>query len=218
MTTTKSPIALINPVGSTAGNFLKSTGPSTPPQWSSTVDATSLNGKTFASPADIGTGTPANGTFLVVTASGLIVPASAVGIKGTTTNDNAQAGSWGEYQAGNGGAVSLTSNATSNLISLNLTAGDWDVSGTVQFIPTSVTSASSFLVGITTTSATMPTAVGQLFALQFAMSSPAPSHFSTPVFRFSLASTTQVYLVANSTWTGGTMSANSSIIRARRVR
>lgn len=190
MTTTKSPIALINPAGSVAGNFIKSTGSGMPPQWSSVVDATAIN------------------------ASGLITPNSTVGIKGTVAADNAQAGSIGELITAS--ASGVTANSAFNLTSISLTAGDWDVSGAVQFIGASVTSASFMAAGVSTTSATLG-AFGQNNVLQFTMTSPTANHLPTPVWRLNISATTTVYLVGGTTFTGGSMTANG-IIRARRVR
>jgi hypothetical protein len=64
------------------------------------------------------------------------VDASRMPIVGTTTNDNALAGQVGEYQgvqrlSTNG--VTLTSGVDASLTSLVLTAGDWDVWGSVGF-------------------------------------------------------------------------------------
>jgi len=192
--TTKSPIKLIDPSGSTAGQVITSGGPSTPPSWSSTFTG-AFNGTT-------------------VTASGLIIPSSTVGIKGTTAADNAQAGSVGEFVTAS--ASGVTANSAFNLTSISLTAGDWDVSGAIQFIGTSVTSASFMASGVSTTSATLG-AFGQNNVLQFTMTSPSANHLPTPVWRLSIASTTTVFLVGGTTFTGGSMTANG-IIRARRVR
>jgi len=211
--TTKSPIKLIDPTGSTSGQTPTSTGPSTPPAWGN-PNAATLNGATFASPGAIGGTTPGAGTFTTVNASGLITPSSTVGIKGTVAVDNAQAGSIGEFITAS--ASGVTANSAFNITSISLTAGDWDVSGAVQFIGASVTSASFLASGVSTTSATLG-AFGQNNVLQFTMTSPSANHLPTPVWRLSISSTTTVFLVGGTTFTGGTMTANG-IIRARRVR
>lgn len=60
------------------------------------LNASTLSGKTFASPAAIGSGTPAAGNFTTLGATGLISPTSSVGVAGTILADSPAAGSVGE--------------------------------------------------------------------------------------------------------------------------
>jgi hypothetical protein len=165
----------------------------------------------LASPTFTGTVTTA-----ALTATGLISPSSTVGIKGTATNDSAQAGSIGEYLTGTTSGTSLTSGAAGNCASVSLTAGDWDVSGVVRFVATSATAIGNFQSGITATSATFG-GLGTQTTLQTSWTAGAAiDEVPTPVVRQSLASTTTVFIVALSSF-GGTMTCNG-FIRARRVR
>lgn len=182
---------------------------------SGTVSGTGFSNY-LASPPAIG-GTAANsGKFTTLQATSTITPSSTAGIVGTTTNDNANAGSVGEFVSNSSSGVSLTSGTPSNITSISLTAGDWDVSGAAQLIGSGVTSAGFMGAGISTTSATFGS-VGSLNVLQFTMSSPTANHLPTPIFRVSIASTTTVFLVGQAAWSGGTFTANG-FIRARRVR
>ena len=80
-----------------------------------------------AAPGPIGNTTPSTGAFTTLSASGLISPASTVGIAGTVTNDSVQAGSIGEYQATTMTQVAATGTvftmATTNVCSLTSAAG-----------------------------------------------------------------------------------------------
>lgn len=109
-------------------------------------------------PPPIGITTPAPGSFTTLGATGLISPASAIGILGTTTNDNAQAGSIGEYLSSNiaSPGAGLASATNLNVTSIPLTAGDWEAWGTVGFVIAGTTTASSLQGWINTVSATQP--------------------------------------------------------------
>jgi len=135
---------------------------------------------------------------------------------GTTTNDNANAGAIGEYQPATTSGTSLSSTIPNNCASESLTAGDWDVSGTVQFTNIgSVTSLTLIDAGISTTSATLG-AVGLWngSSTSFAI---AQQIMSTPVVRESLATTTTVYLTCEAGY-AGTGLTGTGVIRARRIR
>jgi hypothetical protein len=169
----------------------------------------------------IGNTTDPGATNLSVTGS--ISPSQTGGIIGTTTNNSANTGSVGEYISSTVGntTASLTTGVTANLTSLSLTAGDWDVSGSVQFDVGATTNITYWYSSISTTSATLggnansnnstsPTAAGTVFgAIAFTLQSPT--------VRISIASTTTVYLVTNVGFTISTVNAGGTI-RARRVR
>ena len=65
-----------------------------------------------------------------LSSTGIITPGQTTGIVGTTTNNNVQAGSVGEYIESVVASVSFTTSggAGNNIASISLTAGDWDVS------------------------------------------------------------------------------------------
>jgi len=140
---------------------------------------------------------------------------------GTTTNDAAVAGGIGELLSGTiatGSSVSLTTATAANVTSVSLTAGDWDVSGTVDYNPGATTSITRLAQGVSSISATLG---AQDTYSQSATAANVPTAvviaLPTPVTRISLAATTTIYLVASATFTVSTLTAFGTI-RARRVR
>lgn len=142
----------------------------------------------------------------------------AVNILGASTNSNAPTGYVGEYissQVVVASAVNLPNNTATNITSISLTAGDWDVYGNVRVSYT--TTSTGCYAWISTTSATAPD--------QSLVSGPITLANGTIAFygicclpvRISLSATTTVYLSAVSTFTAGT-STGCGFIGARRVR
>lgn len=182
----------------------------------------------------IGNTTPAAGKFTTLQATSTITPSSTAGIVGTTTNDNANAGSVGEYicaQVTNGGSptgcqsnvstpVPLTANTAANVTSISLGAGDWDIRGEVITIPNASTTISVVSGWISLASAAIPTGAAQGLPWTF-LSLPFTTGQGTAIslspIRVSLSTTTTVYLSAFSTFGTSTMSAYGWI-QARRVR
>jgi hypothetical protein len=162
-------------------------------------------------------------TVTALTASSTITPNQTAGIVGTNTNNNAQAGSVGEVISAvvlTGAAVALTTGVCANVTTLSLTAGDWDVTGTVGLNFGGTTVPQSVQAGISTTSATMPgfSTMGgatQLIGASFATGFPVG--LGTGTARLSLASTTTVYLLATVGFTTSTAAAYG-VIWARRAR
>lgn len=300
---TLSPVSLLNPAGSAAGQAIISTGPSTAPGWA-TIVASSVSpisadsvyanfsgsttapignavpscstansalkytsgtglscGTTFALTSgnlsqfaattsaqlaavlsdETGTGsavfstspsltTPTlsgavlSGTFTgtptfsgATTFTSTITPSQTAGIVGTTTNNNANAGSVGEYVTATGTNVSIpTAGVPVNIASISLTAGDWDVTGGITFMPAGTTTVSVVQASVNTTSATMAGA-GNVWTAQGNLTAGASQSNAVPMQRVSVASTTTVYLVGLSVFATSTMQA-TAIIRARRVR
>jgi hypothetical protein len=160
------------------------------------------------------------GAFSTLAASAAITPAQVAGLVGTTTNNNAQAGSVGEYISSTvliGAALALTSTTARDVTSISLTAGDWDVWGTVCFAPSAAT-ITNLRGWINTTSVTNPTEPGG--GGMVTLNLPFPSSAQViPVgrLRLSLATTTSAFLSVNSAFSAGTLSAYG-FIGARRVR
>lgn len=161
----------------------------------------------------VGGTTPSTGAFTTVTATGTITPSQTSGIVGTTTNNNANAGSVGEFVTATGSGVALTSGTAANITSISLTAGDWDVWGNIEFAPTGA--AQTILIGgINTTSATQA-ATPFREVLQGTLTGNNSAW--APQQRISIAGTTTVFLVGTSTFSGGTVAA-TGYIAARRAR
>lgn len=159
----------------------------------------------------------ANGTRGVLVAS-----TGATSIKGTTTNDSASAGDVGEYISSTvliGSAVALSSGVAANITSISLTAGDWDVSGSVWTSPAGGTTSTLTIGGISTTSATQPTfgTPGGSSYINISTGAGAGLGLGIAPTRISIASTTTVYLVTTITFAVSTMSAYGGIA-ARRAR
>lgn len=152
------------------------------------------------------------------TPAAIATSGSSADVACTTTNDNAAAGKLGEVISSNiaaGSAVSLSSTVTSNVTSISLTAGDWDVYGWVSTKPAGTTTTSDFFCGISTTSANIggfPTSIRGLSAGGgFVISAPAATQ------RISLSGTTIVYLAAAAVFAASTCGAYG-YITARRTR
>ncbi|QVN18755.1 hypothetical protein [Burkholderia pyrrocinia] len=155
---------------------------------------------------------PGTSTF-----TGSITPSSTAGIVGTTTNDNANAGSVGEYQSVTGSSTGLTSGSYVDLATLSLTAGDWDTECTVSFVPNASTTVSALVAGVNTVANTNPMAVGNGTTLVSIFTTGSGQLIATPVVRESLSSTTTIRCGGQSNFGTSTMNA-IGFLRARRIR
>ena len=193
----------------TAGQMLLSTGATTDPAFGNnpTITGGSVNN------APVGNTTPSTGAFTTITATGTITPSQTNGIVGTTTNNNANAGSVGEFVTATGSGVALTSGTAANITSISLTAGDWDVWGNIEFAPAGATQT-ILIAGLNTVSATQA-ATPFREVLQGTLTGNNSAW--APQQRISLAGTTTVFLVGTSTFSGGTVAA-TGYIAARRAR
>ena len=179
-------------------------------------------------------GATGTGNFVGATSPTLVTPtlgaasatsltfSSTSGIIGTTTNNNAAAGSVGEViqsQIAIGSAVSITSNAVTNLTSISLTAGDWDVWGNVNFFPNTTTTLTNIRCGISTTTAVLPDASlnSSMYAGAQTGANLPQQGLAAPYQRISLASTTTVYIVALTVFSISTCTMGG-MITARRAR
>jgi hypothetical protein len=145
-----------------------------------------------------------------------VTPSTTLGIVGTASADNANTGSVGEYLQQAPGAFPIGSGGIINSASLSVTAGDWDVSGTVIFQPTG-TFPAIIQTGVNNTSATF-SGVGTFNELSFSSAPVGNAQtISTPVVRFNLAAPGTFYLVSSASFSGGSMTG-AGLIRARRVR
>jgi hypothetical protein len=142
-------------------------------------------------------------------------------ITGTTTNNNAGAGIVGQFITATvavGSAVSLSSGTPLTVTSISLTAGDWDVTGVVDFHPGTLTTGSYFQGGISTTTNALG-AQDQYSSSPMALAAGlgVDVGLNCPTVRLSLATTTTVYLTCQAGFATSTMVAYGTI-RARRVR
>jgi len=143
----------------------------------------------------------------------------AASVVGTTAAGNATAGYVGEFVnslVASGSPVSLTTATPANVTSISLTAGDWDVEGNINFSASSAT-VTGTQGGISTTTASLPTDGSEVYSgVQVTLLSEKDS-VSMPRKRINVSSTTTVFLVAQSTFSAGSVGAFGTI-NARRVR
>lgn len=134
-------------------------------------------------------------------------------LQGTSTNSSAIAGSVGEYISNSATITTITANTQTNLTSISLTAGDWDVSGSYTTAPAAGTTTNYSQGGISTTSAALP-ANNTFGGARIATTS---SGYPVPTTRISISATTTVYLVGLVQFATSTMNM-TGYISARRVR
>jgi hypothetical protein len=164
--------------------------------------------------------TPSLGAAIATSINGSTV--SPGHYSGEPSNASAAAGEIGEFISSTvlaGSAVSLTTATAANITSISLTAGDWDVWGSVAFAPNGATTMSVLGGWISTTSATLPTAPneGAEVFFQLTFTTGTSQFFAIGQKRISLSATTTVYLSAYSAFAVNTNSAYG-FIGARRAR
>lgn len=190
------------------------------------LDATSsvqtqINGKLSLSGGTMTGNIAMGGNSLTGTGSVSFNNTATGGITGTTTNDSAAAGKVGEYVESV--ITSLTNVATagnlSDLTSIALTAGDWDVSASIYFIANGATGIASVRLAVSNTAGNSGTGlvVGNNY-LFTSMGSNNETVITLPSYRMSLAGSATAYLKMNVTaYTGGPPQGEGRI-SARRVR
>lgn len=132
---------------------------------------------------------------------------------GTPTNDSAAVGQIGERQIATLDYVSritLTSATAANIGFVDLTAGDWEVSGIVYTDTGATTVVSYTIASLSATSATLDQTVGKFSSFSGSNQSPA-----FPPYQISIASTTRFYLVVQSAFTTSTQKAYGRISAIR---
>ena len=181
-----------------------------------TLSGDATGSGTTAIPVTLATVNSNVGTFqgLTVNGKGLVTAAvSTTGqIPGTNTNNNASAGNVGEYISSTlavGSEITLSPNTATNITSISLTAGDWDVSGNVCFDDNSGGSAPTItyrLAAIGLVSATLPSPpnTGGYTGGAYPSAGAFNNIVALPVgpIRVSLASTSTVYLITYCAYTG----------------
>lgn len=155
-----------------------------------------------------------------VTFDSLTFSNTAKGIVGTTTNDSAGAGFVGQLISSvipRGTPVSLTTATATDIASISLTAGDWDVWGNFTAIPAATTTVTALTAWISSTSATVPD--GSLSCQLIFAAGFTPANdigFCVPQRRFSVAAPTTIYLTAAPAFGTSTMTGCGGIYARRR--
>ncbi len=141
---------------------------------------------------------------------------TALGAKadtGVTDATNAAAGATGEYLSATTSSTSLTTGVISNATSLTLTAGDWDVSGVVQF-------DNSAAMTTIQAGTSVNTAASQGFPYNSALVSAISAgtqRLVIPLRRVNVSTNTTIYAIALAGFTSGTCTVNG-FLSARRIR
>lgn len=150
-----------------------------------------------------------------------------LGKEGTITNDNASAGSVGEYiesVVASGSAVALTTATPKDVTTISLTAGDWDVeiipgftgggTTTLTYAVASVSSGATNLLDQTN-----GRSLSAFYNAQTVFNGVPSGLLGLPsnTVRFSLSATTTIRMVAQAAFGVSTCSAYG-VLRARRVR
>lgn len=141
------------------------------------------------------------------------------GLVGSTAGKNAASGNLGEFVSSAvaiGSSVGLKSGLTAKVASVTLSAGDWDVEGSINFI-TSNPTAHQLEGGVSAKTSTMPTDGSEVYSFVQASSSAAICGITVPRKRVNVSSVTTVYLVAKCDFPAGSASAFGQI-SARRAR
>ena len=149
---------------------------------------------------------------------GSITLSQTAGIIGTTTNNDADAGSVGEYIESvvlDSSPVGITTATVANVTSISLTAGDWDLMGSVR-ITLSTTTESSDRRGGINSAVSLPNSIYSWIDSSSITGIKAIVQ-AVPPRRVSISVTTTYYLVAYSVFTVSGASA-AGYIAARRVR
>lgn len=110
-------------------------------------------------------------------------------------------------------AVTLASNTVSNVTSISLTAGIWDVSGIVTYGNSAT--GTGFASSITSTTAGLGTSGDNAIAGTASPNATQDMGYSIPSYRFTLSATTTIFLTAFATVTVGTMKAFGRISGTR---
>lgn len=148
---------------------------------------------------------------------------STSGVIGTTTNDSAAAGSVGELIAAqviDGSPVTQVNVTATNICSISLTAGDWDVWANVNFSTGTATNLVNMYVWIGTASASLPPQSNLFTAWNFGASGLVTTGASygliAPQQRYSLSGTTTIYLSTYATYSVSTLVVTGFLYARRR--
>ena len=163
-------------------------------------------------------------TGLAISTVPSIAFSSTSGVIGTATNDSAAAGSVGELNSTvvlAGSAVSLSTGATSDIAAQVLQPGDYDVWGEFWSTANAATLTASVVTSIGTTSATIAsTPSANTSTASFNVALAAGVNITLPIascrISVATATTTTVYLCANSVFSVNTLAGYGKIMARRR--
>lgn len=141
---------------------------------------------------------------------------SGTTLQGNISGNAPSAGFIGERITANATAVATTNSTPKTIISINVTAGVWDISGSFASIPTGGTAVMSAVAfGISTTNNTLGSTLGIDYG-QLSVAALGAVSLTVPLVRATLSATTTYYLVVNNVYTATTCPTNA-LISATRV-
>lgn len=210
-------LANIGGFGTNVGTFL--TTPTSANLAAAVTDETGSGSLVFATSPTLVTpslGTPSG--VILTNATGL--PSGS--IVGTVAGGNAASGVVGEFLSGavlSGSAVSLTTGNAFTIVTLSLTAGDWNVWGSAGTNTGGAAIVTALDVSVNTTTAVQAAISATNPGLNRWAGSVTGINLFVPATmqRISLSSTTNVFLVVTGIFTTGTLAAYG-FVGARRVR
>ena len=138
-------------------------------------------------------------------------------LPGIGSNTAASTGEIGEVITAGATSGSLTSGVTTAMGSISLTAGDWDISATVQFNASGASTITDYNGAVSLTSASLTPHGPMVFTHRVPASADHSEHFAFPPTQALTNATTSFYLNARSVFTGTAPTVTWSL-RARRMR
>lgn len=201
------------------GAFVLATSPTLVTPTLGVAGATSINKVALTAPATSATLTLADGSTLTQTTSTSIGRGQYLG---TATNDTATAGNIGELISSEilaGSAVTVLTATPTDITSITLTPGDWDVKANFANVQTGGSTISAFAAAASMVSVTFPASpnAGAYLAINQAFTPSTNQSYPIGTIRTSVSSNTTVYLVGLLTFTGGSQKGYG-FLGARRVR
>lgn len=161
-------------------------------------------------------------TLGVATATSIAFSPTTGGIVGTTTNNNASAGYVGEFISStivSGSPVACSGSTTpTNMTSITVSAGDWDVWGHITFYAQSTIVGTAYIAEISTTSATFIDQSYWCSSQQIISSANYTTTMSPVMKRINVSGSTTVYIVGQANYTGSGSMVMYGGIYARRIR
>lgn len=178
------------------------------------------------------TSSTGSGAFVGATSPTITTPVMATsltfspttgGIVGTTTNDDTAAGNVGAFlTSAITSPASISTNTATNLTSISLSAGDWDVWANITYISASTTVLNQILTWISTSSASVPANNSTISRISYGSSGISDvgvgvvSGIVAPSQRFSVAGATPVYISGFATFITSTLDMVGAIYARRR--
>jgi hypothetical protein len=134
---------------------------------------------------------------------------------GVTDGSDAATGQIGEYRTQSFGPIAVTSGSVNQVAAWNLSAGDWDVWGSIQLLPAGGAALTYMVAGLSLT----PNTLSGNLTVQQLPNYPANSQITTALiqFRFSTAGGPSLYCNCQPIFASGTVTCNT-ILFARRAR